>query len=177
LKSYEPGLITIIDKKIEVILDDGATWECDVNDVRGVALDEVPLAKEIAVGTNVIALLKEGEPMQRGVVAKVMESSDTESPNVLIRFSSGQEEVKPFEYIRLLRSVKQGGERTITSHRRLRPCYTRVKDPGFINLRGFLVSTSLFDNSHFRSTQKAGRFHCSVGEITRQGALWAGFHR
>ena len=110
MKSYAPGLITIIDQKIEVILDDGTIWSCDVNDVRGVALDETPLAKEIAVGTNVIALIKEGEPMQRGVVIKIMESSDTGSPNVLVRFSSGQEEAKSFEYIRVLRSVKQGGK-------------------------------------------------------------------
>ena len=109
MKSYTAGLITTIDKKVEVILDDGAMWSCDVNDVRGVVLDEVPLPKEIAVGVKVIALVKESEPMQVGVVTKLLESSD--NPNVLVRFSAEQEEVKPLEYVRLLRSVKQGGER------------------------------------------------------------------
>ena len=111
MKSYVPGLITTIDKKINVILDDGATWSCDVNDARGVVLDEAPLAKEIAVGSKVITLVKEGEPMQAGVVTQVMESSDPDSPNVSVRFSSEQEDAKPLKYIRLLRSVKQGGER------------------------------------------------------------------
>ena len=109
LKSYAPGLCTIIDKKIEVILDDGASWSCDVNDVRGVVLDEPPLAKEIVVGTKVIALVKEGEPLKAGVVTKIMESSDKASVNVLVRFSAEEEDTKPLEYIRLLRSVKNGG--------------------------------------------------------------------
>ncbi len=111
MKSYVPALITNVDQKINVILDDGATWSCDVNDVRGVVLDVTPLAKEIAVGTTVIALVKEGEPMQRGVVTKVMDSSDTGSPNVLVRFSAEDQEPKPLDYIRLLRSVKNGGKR------------------------------------------------------------------
>ena len=81
-----------------------------MNDVRGVVLDETPQFKEVAVGNKVIALIKEGEPMQAGVVTKIVESSDTGSVNVLVRFSAEMEEVRPLEYIRFLRSVKQGGE-------------------------------------------------------------------
>ena len=110
MKSYIPGLITSVDQRINVILNDGNSWSCDINDATGVVLDETPLVKEIAVGTKVISVVTEGAPMQAGIVTKLIESSDTENPNVLVRFSQQQEEVKPFEYIRLLRSVKYGGE-------------------------------------------------------------------
>lgn len=80
-----------------------------MNDVRGVVLDEMPLPKELAVGTKVIAVVKEGEPMQVGVVTKIIESGVPEKPNVLVRFSQELEETKPLDHVRLLRSVRHGG--------------------------------------------------------------------
>lgn len=92
------------------ILDDGSNFSCDLNDVRGVVLDEPPLIKEVRAGTKIIALFKEGEPFRSGVVKKILESPDKSAPNVLVKFATKDEEVRPFEYIRLLKHVKSGGK-------------------------------------------------------------------
>lgn len=109
--SYSPGLLTSVDKRMSVIMDDASTtWSYDVNDVRGVVLDQTPLIKEIAVNQLVIALIKEGEPMKVGVVTKVIQGSvDQEEPTIFIRFSAEQEEEKPLDLIRLIKNVNIGG--------------------------------------------------------------------
>ena len=107
---YTPGLVTAIDQKITIATTaDDATVSYDLDDVRGVVLDELPLVSEIAVGTKVIASKKEGEPFQAGVIMQILESSDKNVPNVLVKFGEDDVEVKPFEHIRVLKNVKNGG--------------------------------------------------------------------
>ena len=122
-KSYIPGLVSNMDQKMSVIVDGERTLSYDLNDVRGVVLDELPLVSEVAVGTKVIAFVKDDEPYRAGVVLRILESSDQSVPNVLVKFGPGEEEVKPFEQIRLLKNVKNGGE-LLSSHT-VKPAGTR----------------------------------------------------
>ena len=108
--SYVSALVTAMDQKLITMTPDGVSLVYDLNDVRGVVLDELPLVSDIAVGSKVIAFVKDDEPYKAGVVLRILDSSDKNIPNVLVKFGEDNEEVKPFEHIRLLKNVKNGGK-------------------------------------------------------------------